>query len=177
MSQDLTIQPYIIDSIIINNNPTFRISDIRDLLLTSTMQDKSVGYVRMFVSKQLNIMVKQGLLTTSGNNRNKLFHKTTLFQQVNASSVESEINQGKAVDLVSSVPYIAELDKMRGKLNGELAMLIAEMDEYRSIMAQYPQTQDKVKKLHQESTQLSATLTGQITAISKTIDLLTSEAA
>lgn len=77
VSQDLTIQPYIIDSIIINNKPTFRISDIRDLLLTSTMQDKSVGYVRMFVSKQLNIMVKQGLLTTSGNNRNKLFHKTT----------------------------------------------------------------------------------------------------
>ncbi|TOB49755.1 hypothetical protein CGK03_24580, partial [Vibrio parahaemolyticus] len=37
MSQDLTIQPYIIDSIIINNKPTFRISDIRDLLLTSTM--------------------------------------------------------------------------------------------------------------------------------------------
>ncbi len=140
------------------------------------MQDKSVGYVRMFVSKQLNTMVKQGLLTTSGNNRNKLFHKTTLFQQVNVSSVESEINQGKAVDLVSSVPYIAELNKMRGKLNGELAMLIAEMDEYRSIMAQHPQTQEKVKKLHQESTQLSATLTGQITAISKTIDLLTSEA-
>ncbi|WP_029798999.1 hypothetical protein [Vibrio parahaemolyticus] len=130
----------------------------------------------MFVSKQLNTMVKQGLLTTSGNNRNKLFHKTTLFQQVNVSSVESEINQGKAVDLVSSVPYIAELNKMRGKLNGELAMLIAEMDEYRSIMAQHPQTQEKVKKLHQESTQLSATLTGQITAISKTIDLLTSEA-
>ncbi|EVU15063.1 hypothetical protein D046_4651A, partial [Vibrio parahaemolyticus V-223/04] len=77
----------------------------------------------MFVSKQLNTMVKQGLLTTSGNNRNKLFHKTTLFQQVNVSSVESEINQGKAVDLVSSVPYIAELNKMRGKLNGELAML------------------------------------------------------
>ncbi len=61
------------------------------------MQDKSVGYVRMFVSKQLNTMVKQGLLTTSGNNRNKLFHKTTLFQQVNVSRAlllkSMELNQ------------------------------------------------------------------------------------
>ncbi|EJG1874385.1 hypothetical protein BS053_RS11555, partial [Vibrio parahaemolyticus] len=63
------------------------------------------------------------------------------------------------------------------RLNAELAMLIAEMDQYRSIMIQFPQTQEKVKKLHEESTQHSATLTGQITAISKTIELLQSEAA
>ncbi len=176
MSQDLIIHPYIFDSLTKNNKPTFRISDIRDLLLTSTMQDKSIDYVRMFVSKQLNTLVKQGLLIKSGNNRNTQFHKTPLFEQVNTLNVEPEINDTKAVGLTSPAPYIAELDKVRGKLNAELTMLIAEMDEYRSIMTQYPQTQEKVKKLHQESTQLSATLTGQITAISKTIDLLTSEA-
>ncbi len=177
VSQDFTIHPYIIDSLKINNKPSFKISDIRELLRIGMLQDKSTGYVRKFVSKQLNTMVKQGLLTTSGNNRNKVFHKTPLFEQVNTLSVEPEINDTIAVGLTSPAPYIAELDKVRGKLNAELTMLIAEMDEYRSIMTQYPQTQEKVKKLHQESTELSATLTGQITAISKTIDLLTSESA
>ncbi len=58
----------------------------------------------------------------------------------------------------------------------ELAILIAEVEEYRSIMKQFPQTQQQVRILHEESTQHSATLTGKITAITKTIDLLQSEA-
>ncbi|EOY2072882.1 hypothetical protein ACJO11_04820 [Vibrio parahaemolyticus] len=178
MSQGFTIHPYIIDSLKKHNKNEFGISDIRDLLLDSTMRDKSKDCVRMFVSKQLNTMVKQGMLTASGNNRNKRFHKTSLFEQLNTSTYK-DLDHDKASTecLTKPAQYVEELDIIRSRLNAELAMLIAEMDEYRSIMIQFPQTQEKVKKLHEESTQHSATLTGQITAISKTIELLQSEAA
>lgn len=73
-------------------------------------------------------------------------------------------------------PYICELDKIKGRLNAELAILLAEIDEYRSIMVRFPQTQEKVRHLHEQSAQQSVTLTGQITAITKTIELLQSEA-
>jgi septal ring factor EnvC (AmiA/AmiB activator) len=131
----------------------------------------------MFVSKQLNIMVKQGMLTTSGNNRNKLFRKTQLFEQFNTSENEElEHNKANTGCMTKPGSYVDQLNKTRSKLNAELAMLIAEMDEYRSIIAQFPQTKEKVSKLYEESTQHSATLTGQITAISKTIEVLQSEA-
>jgi septal ring factor EnvC (AmiA/AmiB activator) len=177
VSQGFTTHPYITDSIIKNNKDEFNISDIRDLLLASTMRDKSKGCVRMFVSKQLNIMVKQGMLTTSGNNRNKLFRKTQLFEQFNTSENEElEHNKANTGCMTKPGSYVDQLNKTRSKLNAELAMLIAEMDEYRSIIAQFPQTKEKVSKLYEESTQHSATLTGQITAISKTIEVLQSEA-
>ncbi|MDV2365873.1 hypothetical protein Q5N59_17720 [Vibrio cholerae] len=69
-----------------------------------------------------------------------------------------------------------KLDKIKVRLNAELAILLAEIDEYRSIMVRFPQTQEKVRHLHEQSAQQSVTLTGQITAITKTIDLLQSEA-
>ncbi|MDV6254037.1 hypothetical protein [Vibrio sp. EA2] len=177
MSQGFTIHPYIIDSLKKENKNEFGISEIRDLLFATTMQEKSKDHVRLFVSKQLNKMVKQGILTTSGNNRNKRFHKTELFEQLNTPSCKGSAHDKTGTECVKKPnSYLQELDKARSRLNAELVMLIAEMDEYRSIMTQFPQTKEKVSKLHEESTQHSATLTGQITAISKTIEVLQSEA-
>ncbi|EGQ8259346.1 hypothetical protein DLH98_03410 [Vibrio parahaemolyticus] len=176
MSQGFTIHPYIIDSLKKHNKNEFGISDIRDLLFTSTMQEKSKDYVRLFVSKELNKMVKQGILTTSGNNRNKRFHKTDLFELLDTS--KEDILKNNEVSTKSETKfstYLHELSKLRSKINAELTMLVAEMDEYQSIMAQFPQTKEKVSRLYEESTQYSATLTGQITAITKTIELLQSE--
>lgn len=159
----------------------FQIPEIRDLLLASSMQIKNKDNVRSLVSRQLNAMVKQGLLTSTGTHRNKVFRKTPLFGQSNLKMLETneDQNRNKASipNMLKPSLYLSELEKIRSRLNAELAILIAEMDEYRSIMEKFPQAQEKVSKLHKESTQHSATLTGQITAITKTIELLQSEAA
>ncbi|MBM4898875.1 hypothetical protein HYO40_11900 [Vibrio parahaemolyticus] len=123
----------------------------------------------MFVSKQLNAMVKQELLTTNGNLRNKVFRKTPRFAEFNNDGQER--NEIQTPIAIKPAPYLCELGKIRSRLNGELAILIAEIDEYRSIMAQFPQTEVKLRRLHKESTQRSATITGQITALTKTIEL------
>ncbi|PNH98476.1 hypothetical protein [Vibrio diazotrophicus] len=178
MSKVFTIHPDIMDILIQPDMEEFQIPEIRDLLLASSMQIKSKDNVRSLVSRQLNAMVKQGLLTSTGTHRNKVFHKTQLFGQSNLETNEDQ-NRNKAsiTNMLKPSVYLSELEKIRSRLNAELAILIAEMDEYRSIMDKFPQTQEKVRKLHKESTQHSATLTGQITAITKTIELLRSEAA
>jgi RecJ-like exonuclease len=180
MSLPFTVHPDIIDVLIQSDLNEFKIPKIRDRLLATTMKNKSKDTVRLFVSRHLNAMVEHGLLVSTGTHRKKVFSKTKSFEQINTiidgdltNKIEVEFNT-KATS--EQKPYIAELGKIRSRLNAELAILIAEMDEYRSIMAQFPQTQEKVRKLHETSTQQSATLTGQITAITKTIELLQVEA-
>lgn len=156
----------------------FKISDIRDFLLATTMQNKSKDNARVFVSKNLNSMVEQGLLAISGSRRNKVFSKTSLFNQINlADDQYPEPIETTVPTEPKLVTDIAELEKKRSRFNAELAILIAEIDEYRSIIAQFPQAQRQVRKLHEDSTQHSVTLTGKITAITKTIELLLLEAA
>ncbi len=176
VSKVFTIHHDIIDFISKSDSGEFKIPYIRDVLLETTMQEKSKDYVRMFVSKQLNAMVKRGLLTAQGSFRNKVFHKTQRFEEFK-NTVNYEQKRNAADTTITTKPnfYLNELNKIRSQLNGELAISIAEMDEYRSIMRQFPQTQEKVRKLYEESAQCSATITGQITALTKTIELLQTE--
>lgn len=176
MSRVFTVHKNIIDFFNKSDVEEFKISDIRNFLLVTTMQDKSKDNVRMFVSKQLNAMVKQELLTTNGNLRNKVFRKTHRFEEFKIKgNIEQERNEIQTQIAIKPAPYLSELSKIKNRLNGELAILIAEMDEYRSIMTHFPQTQKKVRRLYEESTQRSATITGQITALTKTIELIQSE--
>jgi hypothetical protein len=179
VSHSIVAHPDIIDVLTRMNSQQFNITKIRDLLLASTMKDKNISTVRLFVSKHLNEMVRQGYLTTTGTRRQKTFRKTALFEQI-GSFPNKTLNDDIEVEsdiLIRSdeKPFITELENIKNRLNGELAISIAEMDEYRSIMTLFPQTEEKVSQLHQESTQYSATLTGQITAIAKTIQLLQAE--
>ncbi|MDC0610547.1 hypothetical protein OAP63_07415 [Vibrio sp.] len=181
MSHPFNIHPDIIDVLTLLNLNEFKISQIRDLLLTTKMQNKSKDTVRLFVSRHLNDMERQGLLLSSGVRRKKVFRITKLYEQLGKATNIAVDNKIRVEPIERTIPegksYLSELVKIKSRLNAELTILIAEMDEYRSIMTQFPQTQTKVQKLHEESTQQSATLTGKITAITKTIELLKQEAA
>jgi RecJ-like exonuclease len=181
VQQSYSVHPDLFDVLIQANLNEFKLPQIRDLLLATKMQNKSKDTVRLFASRHLNEMVEQGLLISTGTRRKKVFRKTELFDQVNVTTAQ-ELDDKIDIDFNNKNSpeqklYITELGKIRNRLNAELAILIAETDEYRSIMTQFPQTQEKVRKLHEESRQQSATLTGKITAISKTIQLLEAEAA
>lgn len=181
VSQPFNIHPDIIDVLTQLNLNEFKISQIRDLLLTTKMQNKSKDTVRLFVSRHLNDMEKQGLLISNGIRRKKVFRKTELYEQLSKITNVDVNNKTGVVPIEQNIPeekpYLVELGKIKSRLNAELAILMAEVDEYRQIMIQFPQTQEKVRELHEESAQKSATLTGQITAITKTIELLQVEAA
>ncbi len=175
MSKPFIANPELIDVLIQSNRDEFKISTIRDHFLTTTMKHKSKDTVRLFVSRQLNTMVQQGLLTSSGTLHRKVFRKTELFSQyypvTNKSDNSDLTHESSLAPLPKKKPYLEELERLRNRLEAELTMSIAEVDEYHSIMKQFPQTQAKVKGLHKASTQHSATLTGQITAVTKTIEL------
>lgn len=180
MTQKYNAHPDIIRALKQTSLNEFSIPQIRDILLATTMQHKSKSTLRLFVSRHLSALVEQGLLTRSGQHRKALFRKTALFLQISTehqSNTGSHITEDKSEIKDIENKHLVELEKLQSRLNAELAMAIAEMDEYRSIMKLFPQTQAKVQKLFELSTQESAKLTGQVTAVTKTIELLQNEAA
>lgn len=109
-----------IDFFIQSEANEFKISDIRDALLATTMQNKSKDNARMFVSKNLNSMVEQGLLTSSGSRRNKVFRKTNLFDQINLVADNSEFIETVTPTEPKLITGLAELKKIKSRLNAEL---------------------------------------------------------
>ncbi len=153
----------------------FTIPEIRDRLLLTTMKNKNKSTVRLFVSRHLNALVEKGLLTSQGSHKQRVFRKNEQFDtQVPDTAKKSE---PKESNLHNSDAFFATLTNSQNQLKAELAMLFGEIEEYGSIIKQFPQTQNKIALLHQESKLNAATITGQITAITKTIELLQRDAS
>ncbi len=153
----------------------FTIPQIRDELLRTTMKHKNKSTVRLFVSRHLNVLVEKGLLTSHGTHKQRVFSKNELFDAQVLGTAEKNVLKGS--NLHESDAFFATLTKSQNQLKAELAMLFGEIEEYGSIIKQFPQAQNKVALLHQESKLNAATITGQITAITKTIELLQRDAS
>lgn len=153
----------------------FTIPEIRDELLRTTMQHKSKSTVRLFVSRHLNALVEKGLLTSQGTHKQRVFSKNEQFDAQVQGTADKNVTNGS--NLHESDAFFATLTNSQTQLKAELAMLFGEIEEYGSIIKRFPHAQNKVALLHQESKLNAATITGQITAITKTIELLQRDAS
>lgn len=178
MSLVLDVHPDILDVLSNPNIDEFNIPQIRDVLLASSMKGKNKATVRVFVSRHLEMLVQQGVLVSSGKHRGRVFKKTKLF-----SHIESQKRDKDSLvtgDLKKDEGLKNDLNKLLKKklhLNAELAILVAEINELNSIMADFPRLNRSIKALYEQSTHQSVTLTGQISALTKSIEQLQKESA
>ncbi|MGX9417462.1 hypothetical protein ACXJY6_00065 [Vibrio sp. RC27] len=159
---------------------SFQIPQIRDLLMSRSMQGKSNSTVRLFVSRHLNALEAQGLLTSKGKGRKKIFSKTALFLDSDLQpnqKPQKYIPKKEDAKTTNRNACMHELVQAKLTLEAELTILLAETEEYQSIMLQYPEAKKHAKKLHEQSTQHSAVLTGKVTAMTKIIELAKAEVA
>ncbi|MEZ9080634.1 hypothetical protein ACPSL3_08640 [Vibrio owensii] len=175
MSPLSAINPQIMAVLSEYKSNEFTIPEIRDELLRTAMKHKSKSTVRLFVSRHLNALVERGLLTSQGTRKQRVFSKSEQFSAQVIGTTDKNIPKGS--DLHEGDAFFTTLTNSQNQLKAELAMLFGEIEEYDSIIKQFPQTQNKVALLHQESKLNAATITGQITAITKTINLLQRDAS
>lgn len=181
MSLALDVHPDILDVLSNSNIDEFNIPQIRDVLLASSMKGKNKATVRVFVSRHLDMLVQQGVLVSSGKHRGRVFKKTKLFSQIESQTLQ-ECDKDTLVteDTKKDEELKNDLNQLQNKkrhLNAELAILVAEINELNSIMADFPRLNRSIKALYEQSTHQSVTLTGQISALTKSIEQLQKESA
>jgi len=159
----------------------FRITDIRDILLSQSMKFKNKSTVRQFVERHIKKLLIERLLICNGEGRKKTYSKTPLFfeadiqpaERRNISIFETKENRKSQI----SDNTRSGLKEKRARVEAELTILLAEIDEYESLMSEFPDAHHIAKKLYIKATNHSTALTGKITAITKSIQLANEESS
>ncbi|STY52881.1 Uncharacterised protein [Vibrio anguillarum] len=149
----------------------FLVVELRDALMSITKNVTDPDEARKYVYRQILSFERKGWLFSTGKDRAKRYQKTELFHQIDFSPRESEVKSPPETELITEVPMsgLAVLLKEKNQHEGELAIVLGEVEEYQSLINRFPQNRDLFLPLFTDAKECSARLLGKINAISKAL--------
>lgn len=158
------------------NMDSFSILQARDELLKSTDRFSDENEARKFIHRQVHHLASKGYLIILGTGRQKRFKKTELFHKTDFS-VRSEQSKPKSVRIKheSNEPPTKILDdhivliKERNQYQGELAISLAEAEEYKALLGRFPDRSTLLFPLHSAAKEKAATILGKMNAVNALI--------
>lgn len=150
----------------------FSVIQLRDAAqnLPETKTDKPK--TRKLVYRQILRFKANGWLEEKGIGRQKKYYKTTaFFAQKFETKKESEPEpQGSnTLSEPDEVDYEV-LSKELSQYQGELEIVLAEIEEYRSLKARFPQLEPTIKILLEEARINSARVLGKVNGVTKLLN-------
>ncbi|AYO17542.1 hypothetical protein D0812_24615 [Vibrio owensii] len=152
----------------------FTILEVRDWVLKCSDMYGSKSAARLFVARQLEALVKVGLISVNSSGRKKTFSKTAYFNEDKIKIVTKKQRTKKEVLPVHShdKSIFNELRNERADIEAELAITLAEVDEYKALMARSNALNTLLKASYSEATQKAATLMAKLNVWTHTISLM-----
>ncbi|MGR5318514.1 hypothetical protein [Vibrio sp. DNB22_19_1] len=150
----------------------FLVVELRDALMMNAENMMDSAHARKFVYRQIIAFERKGWLVSSGVDRAKRYKKTELFNQI-AFSPRGTLTAKPLSELPLNVELpICEMSvllKEKKQHEGELAIVLGEVEEYQSLIHRFPKNKDLFLPLFTEAKECSARLLGKINAISKAL--------
>ncbi|GFK55884.1 hypothetical protein [Vibrio cholerae] len=173
MSHSQKINAFMHNLLIENEMDNFSLVEIKDALLdieefASTGQD-----AHKFVYRQVWGLEKKGWLNSDGIGREKRYMQTDLFKGLNLVSRPMPVK----VNQVSDAPR-AQQDKYnilineRNECEGELEIILGEIEEYRSLNQRFPELSLQITPLLKNARERSALLLGKINVLTNVLNSL-----
>ncbi|MCG3726950.1 hypothetical protein [Vibrio cincinnatiensis] len=156
------------------NMDNFSILQARDELLKSTGRFSDETEARKFIHRQVHHLASKGYLVILGTGRQKRFKKTELFHKTNFS-VRTENPKSVKIKEESNEPPTKRLDdhivliKERNQYQGELAISLAEAEEYKALLGRFPDRSTLLFQLHSAAKEKAATILGKMNAVNALI--------
>lgn len=177
MKQQARLSKPMYNLLISKNLDQFSITQARDELLKTSDRFDDVNEARKYVYRQVSRLTYKGYLAVKGQGRRKIYTKTDLFYRIQfterrdrAESVLGHISQELGATGVSFDFSI--LEKERNQYHGELSISLAEVDEYKHLLARIPSKQRSLQNLMTDAKERSAALLGKINAITALLSTL-----
>lgn len=145
----------------------FSVIQLRDAAqnLPETKTDKPK--TRKLVYRQILRFKAHGWLEEKGSGRQKKYYKTTaFFAQKFETKKESEPQGSNTLIEPDEVGYEV-LSKELSQYQGELEIVLAEIEEYRSLKGRFPQLEPTIKILLEEARVKSARILGKVNGVTK----------
>ncbi|MCH1929936.1 hypothetical protein L9G16_07065 [Shewanella sp. A25] len=147
---------------------SFSVVDARNLLVALDAKYNDLAATRQVVYRQINKCLKQGWLVSAGVGRQKKFYVSDSLKEmiaVNNNALKASENKSKPND------YSVLLTELREN-EGELKIVLGEIDEYRSLVKRFPELLLTIQPLLQDSKVRSATLLGKVNGLTKVLQTL-----
>ncbi|EHR1107770.1 phage tail tape measure protein [Vibrio parahaemolyticus] len=139
MRKKLTLNEYIHILLIDKNLNGVSVTSLRDELLKLTHNYGNAPKARKFVYRQLLRLEKQGLLSTTGTGRDKTYHKTDRFHELQlVLEPENNVPTKTFQRRVLEDSVLDELMLEKARCSAELEFAVAGIDEYRSLAKKLP---------------------------------------
>ncbi|QSX33750.1 hypothetical protein JYB87_00385 [Shewanella avicenniae] len=152
----------------------FSVIEARNALLALGWKSSNADNLRKQIYRQLLSFLNNDWLRTEGIGREKRYHVTDTFMRLK--------NVGKT-DVNYPVTTKAKADKNdysilvveRCKYEGELKIVLGEIDEYRALLVRFPSLEKHITPLLDESKIRSAELLGKVNVLSNVLKSLSAE--
>ena len=150
----------------------FSVVEIRDALLSlkGVEQDPQEG--RKFIYRQILLLEKKGWLSSEGEGKKKKYFQTKLLKSLDIISRE-----GSSSKILTSQSSTSARDRdrdsvlmiERGEYQGELEIILGEIEEYQSLIQRFPELSSQIKPLLKLARERSALLLGKINVLTNVL--------
>lgn len=171
MTQPQKINAYMFNLLIKKEMDNFSVTEARDALMDLSEEFKNQQEARKYVYRQILAFERKGWLVSKGNNRSKKYQKTELMKSLSLTPRKLKSDLSEVVATPNTLEHVdlRVLQKEKSKYEGELAIVLSEVEEYQSLMERFPKKKDMFLTMFTESKEYSAKLLGKINALSKVL--------
>lgn len=166
MVQKVFLNEWIYNALIKRNLNGFTVTELRDLIMAHEDIDLSKAGMSVFVRRQLIKLLERGYLfkQEARNPRKSKYFKTPLF--VLDEFIPAARTKMKPSNFQDSDRFVERINHDREQSEAELTIILGEVEEYKRVLALYPEQHELIEPLISRAKMQSAELLGRINALS-----------
>ncbi len=172
MTKKTAINEYIFTLFIEKGLDGLTVPSLRDELLKITGEFKGITEARKFLYRQLLPLEKRGLLWTKGQGRSRTYHKSEQFKETEFKPKKNK--QQKLKTIIKTPDEVLTLDELvleKRKYEAELAIALAEVEEFRLLSERLPVQKSALLRLSEETREKSVRYLAKINVLNQALKL------
>ncbi|MDR9827937.1 hypothetical protein RCJ22_20300 [Vibrio sp. FNV 38] len=145
----------------------FSVLQLRDAAQDLPEVTTQEAETRKLVYRQILRFTANGWLEEKGKGREKRYYKTASFYQLNFDVRKDRAERITAISKIEGSSEYQLLNQELSQHQGELEIILGEIDEYQSLKRRFPHLEEKITTLLEEARVNSARILGRVKGISK----------
>lgn len=163
------MNPYMFNLLIKREMDNFSVVEIRDALMECAPIFEDKEQARKYVYRQLLSFERKGWLVSTGFRRDKRYLLTKQFHSRSFEPRKSSKEKSISASSEEIENTIGVLNQEKTQYEGELSIVLSELEEYQSLLVRFPSNTVILKPMFEATKDRTAKLLGKINALTNCI--------
>ncbi|EGR3453987.1 hypothetical protein CGH61_18910 [Vibrio parahaemolyticus] len=169
MKKVLKMNPHMFNLLIEREMDNFSVVEIRDALMECAPIFEDKEQARKYVYRQLLSFERKGWLASTGSRRDKRYLLTKKFHSQSFEPRKSSKEKTISARSEEIENTIGVLNQEKTQYEGELSIVLSELEEYQSLLVRFPSNTVILKPMFDATKDRTAKLLGKINALTNCI--------